>query len=217
MQKKECHPSLKPFIGLVKLLGEMLPKEYEVVLHDVSGPETFIVEYVHGEVTGRDINSPLSDFGKFLIKSPEVDSVDYLANYRAESTNGTRMRSGVSLIRDDEGVIIGLVCINYDYSNAKILKDISDFLTHTEPLSFEEVKEEQFSHAKITVYELVDDMRRRYGKPLKYLTTEERKECVKYLMEEGFFNFKGSVEELAKIMNKSRYTLYADIRGIRDS
>ncbi|WP_083258413.1 helix-turn-helix domain-containing protein [Synergistes jonesii] len=53
------------------------------------------------------------------------------------------------------------------------------------------------------------------GRPLEYLSSSERRECIKYLDEIGFFQLKGSVETLAKAVNKSRYTLYADLREVR--
>ena len=53
------------------------------------------------------------------------------------------------------------------------------------------------------------------GCPLEYLTSDERRECIKYLDERGFFKLKGSIDYLAKEMAKSRFTLYADLRAVR--
>ena len=53
------------------------------------------------------------------------------------------------------------------------------------------------------------------GCPLEYLVSDERRECIKYLDERGFFKLKGSIDYLAKEMAKSRFTLYADLRAVR--
>jgi len=54
---QKCYPLLEPMIPVVKLLGKMLGKDYEILLHDVSQEEPFIVVLVNDEVTGRDLNS----------------------------------------------------------------------------------------------------------------------------------------------------------------
>ena len=61
----------------------------------------------------------------------------------------------------------------------------------------------------------MEKARKKMGRPLEYLSSSERRECIRYLDEIGFFQLKGSVEMLAKAVNKSRYTLYADLREVR--
>ncbi|HON34209.1 MAG TPA: PAS domain-containing protein, partial [Synergistales bacterium] len=46
---KSCNPLLGPLVPVVKLLGAMLGKDCEIVLHDVSGEEPFIVAIENGE------------------------------------------------------------------------------------------------------------------------------------------------------------------------
>jgi predicted transcriptional regulator YheO len=79
---KKIHPLLKPMIPIVELLGKMLGSDYEIVLHDVSDGDTSIVALVNGNLTGRDINAPMTDFGKFLMSNPKSVEVNYIANYR---------------------------------------------------------------------------------------------------------------------------------------
>lgn len=211
---KECHPLLRPLVPVVKLLGEMLSSDYEIALHDVSGKQPVLITYVHGQVTGRDKNSPMTNFGNFLIKNPDSAGVDYIANYLSEAPNGRRLRSGVALIRDDDKRLVGFLCINYDVTRASILKDLGDFLMKAEPLAFDGASTESFGGAK-SAASLIQTVRRKFGKPLSFLTKEERMQCIRDLDGEGFFNFKSAVEGLAKEMGKSRYTLYADVRKVR--
>ncbi len=212
---KKVHPVLLPFIPAVELLGKMLGSDYEIVLHDVSDGDTSIVALVNGNLTGRDVNAPMTDFGKFLMSDPRSIEVDYIANYPSEAGNGRPMRSGVALIKDEDHKLVGFLCINFDMTKASILKDMGDFMMRTVPLSFESVKTEKFSGIK-DHESLIEKARKKFGKPLNFLNSEERKQCIKFMDSLGFFKLKGSIESLAKEMGRSRYTLYADLRSVRD-
>ncbi len=212
---KKVHPVLLPFIPAVELLGKMLGSDYEIVLHDVSDGDTSIVALVNGNLTGRDVNAPMTDFGKLLMSDPRSIEVDYIANYPSEAGNGRPMRSGVALIKDEDHKLVGFLCINFDMTKASILKDMGDFMMRTIPLSFESVKTEKFSGIK-DHESLIEKARKKFGKPLNFLNSEERKQCIKFMDSLGFFKLKGSIESLAKEMGRSRYTLYADLRSVRD-
>ena len=212
---KKIHPVLLPFIPVVELLGKMLGSDYEIVLHDVSDGNTSIVALVNGELTGRDVNAPMTDFGKFLMSDPKSIEVEYIANYPSEAGNGRPMRSGVSLIKNEDDKLVGFLCINFDMTKASMMKDMGDFMMKTIPLSFESVKTEKFGGIKDHM-SLIEKARKKFGKPLNFLNSEERKQCIKYMDSLGFFKLKGSIESLAKEMGRSRYTLYADLRTVRN-
>ena len=211
---KKVHPLLMPFIPVVELLGKMLGSDYEIVLHDVSDGYASIVALVNGNLTGRDINAPMTDFGKFLMSNPRSVDVNYIANYPSEAGNGRPMRSGVALIKDVNEKLVGFLCINFDVTKASMLKDMGDFMMKTTPLSFENVHAENFGG--VNGHDtLIEKARKKIGKPLTFLSSEERKQCIKYMDSLGFFKLKGSIESLAKEMGRSRYTLYADLRSAR--
>ena len=213
---RKCHPMLEPLIPVVSLLGAMLGKDCEILLHDVSSGDPFIVAIENGELTGRDRNAPMTDFGHFLMTSPEAEKGDFLANYPSEAANGRAMRSGVAMIRDKANRLVGFLCINFDMTRGLMLKDMGTFMTSLRPLSFSAFQSERFpgvsgSHAS----EILEKARQDFGKPLHYLDRDERVSCIRKLDEQGFFKLKGAVSMLTKEMGKSRYTLYADIRAVR--
>jgi predicted transcriptional regulator YheO len=210
-----CHPLLVPFIPVVELLGAMLGSDYEVVLHEVSGGKSSIVAIANGELTGRDIDAPMTDFGQFLMSSPKAANIDFIANYPSEAGNGRAMRSGVALIRDEEKNLAGFLCINYDMTRASVLKDMGEFLMKTSPLSFETVKSERFGGVGDAA-SYIERARKKFGKPLIYLSSDERRQCIKHMEKIGFFKLKGAVDIFAKETKRSKYTIYADIRSVRD-
>ncbi|MDL2298735.1 PAS domain-containing protein [Synergistaceae bacterium OttesenSCG-928-D05] len=212
--KNDIHPLVKPFIPVVEMLGAILGKDYEIILHDFSRGEPVIVALTGGEMTGRSMDAPMTEFGDFLSKSPEADAIDFLANYPSQSTKGLPLRSGVSMIRDASGKLVGFLTVHQDITRMNMLKDLADYQTRLEPLNFEGFTGEKLLASK-DEQAYLDDVRQKFGKPLHFLSSEERKQCIKSLDEAGYFNLKGSVEQLAKETGKSRYTLYADIRAIK--
>ena len=141
---ESCHPLLAPFVPLVAMLGEALGPEYEIILHDLTQEGTKIIASTNERLSGRSKDAPLTEFGRFLMTSPEVDGLDYIANYPAEAQNGRQMRSSVLLIRGEARKLVGLLCINYDTTKAKLLLDAASFLTAVRPLSFKGAQVERF-------------------------------------------------------------------------
>ena len=85
----------------------------------------------------------------------------------------------------------------------------------THPLSFETVKTERFGGVDDAA-SYMEKARQKFGKPLIYLTSEERRQCIRHMERIGFFKLKGAVDIFAKETKRSKYTIYADIRSVRD-
>jgi predicted transcriptional regulator YheO len=218
VKRKKCHPYLVPIIAIVETLSETLGPDYEVVLHDVSGEEHQIVAMAHGELTGRTEDSPLTDFGEYLLRSEEeYKGVHYIANYPSYASDGRPLRSSVTLLRDGNEKIIGFLCINYDMTRAQILKDLGTELTCVVPLKASQVAEETFVPSSGSLLQkILEEMRQqRGGRPLRYTTKREKLEIMSFLKSKGFFRLKGAVEALCKELGKSRYTVYGYLREIR--
>jgi predicted transcriptional regulator YheO len=216
---RRCHPLLQPLVGVARALGEMLGPEYEVVLHDTSRGAHSIVEICNGELTGRTKDAPLTDFGEFILGSPEYADVDHIANYPSMAPDGRQMRSSVAIVRDEKRAIVGFLCINYDLTRAAMLKGLADFLTTVRPLDStcgapEKIQAKPEGHMRALINEA---KKSRGGAPLRFATKSERLEFLRKLDEAGFFSIKGSMETVCAEIGKSPYTIYGDLRALRDS
>lgn len=216
--ERSCHPLLAPLKCVVSLLGETFGPDYEIVLHDVSGPEHFIVAIANGALTGRSVDSPLTSFGRQILESERYEGTDYIADYPAIAPDGRPMRAGVSIIRDEERRIVGFLCINYDLTRALILKDMVDFLTAVKPIGQGGAEPESIVRGNDDrVRASIDEaLRRRGGIPLRMATKQERLELLESLDREGFFDIRGALDALCAEMGKSRFTIYGDLRALRD-
>lgn len=222
------NPKLKILIPVVRGLAKILGKDYEVNLHDVSIPERSLVLCENGYVTGRSEGGPMTDFGLLMLQSEEYQSREGVFNYLAKNNRGELIKCSCIFIRDENDKIIGFLCVNYDLKKAVAAQEIIENLLRVEmggagvepaeePVArFPEPVRESFAQ---DIDEVVGDslaqVKRRIGKPFKYLTKPEKKEVVRELHDKGFFLLKGSVDILAAEMGNTKFTIYSYIREIQ--
>ena len=222
------NPKLRILIPVVRGLAKILGKDYEVNLHDVSIPERSLVLCENGYVTGRSEGGPMTDFGLLMLQSEEYQSREGVFNYLAKNNRGELIKCSCIFIRDENDKIIGFLCINYDLKKAVAAQELIEGLLRVEMSGagvepaeepgarFPEPVRESFAQ---DIDEVVGDslaqVKRRIGKPFKYLTKPEKKEVVRELHDKGFFLLKGSVDILAAEMGNTKFTIYSYIREIQ--
>ena len=225
---QNMNPKLRILIPVVRGLAKILGKDYEVNLHDVSIPERSLVLCENGYVTGRSEGGPMTDFGLLMLQSEEYQSREGVFNYLAKNNRGELIKCSCIFIRDEDDKIIGFLCINYDLKKAVAAQELIEGLLRVEMSGagvepaeepgarFPEPVRESFAQ---DIDEVVGDslaqVKRRIGKPFKYLTKPEKKEVVRELHDKGFFLLKGSVDILAAEMGNTKFTIYSYIREIQ--
>ncbi|MDY3974229.1 transcriptional regulator [uncultured Veillonella sp.] len=107
---------LKKYELLVPFLGEVLGKNCEIVLHDITNLENSIIAIANSEISGRHIGGPATDFVLKLMQLRSEKKVNYITNYMAKSYKGHKLRCSSFFIHDSEKKPIGVLCINYDLS-----------------------------------------------------------------------------------------------------
>lgn len=225
---QNMNPKLRILIPVVRGLAKILGRDYEVNLHDVSIPERSLVLCENGYVTGRSEGGPMTDFGLLMLQSEEYQSREGVFNYLAKNNRGELIKCSCIFIRDENDKIIGFLCINYDLKKAVAAQELIEGLLRVEMSGagvepaeepgarFPEPVRESFAQ---DIDEVVGDslaqVKRRIGKPFKYLTKPEKKEVVRELHDKGFFLLKGSVDILAAEMGNTKFTIYSYIREIQ--
>ena len=135
MENRELHPNLQAALQLVEGIFQMLGSRYEVILHDLSHVESSIVALA-GDVTHRKIGGPVTNYLLQLLQK-YGDSAPNSINYRNVTTDGRILRSSTIFIRDENGHIVGSLCIN---------QDLTDYIVasrpHQEMVSFQHPAEE---------------------------------------------------------------------------
>ena len=209
------HSELKRVVPLVKTIAQMFGKNCEVVLHDFSEPQKAIVAIENGQVTGRKISDSITDLALSIWRKGGYGKKkeDKIVNYRTKTKDGKILRSSTVFIRDNQKKIIGCLCINYDLTEYLMFnKVVGEFCT-TIDLDKEKLKDETetetFSNTVNEVLEnIIQEAIEKVGKPISMMQKSDKLMVAKIVDEKGGFLIKGTVNQLAKEINVSRFTIY---------
>lgn len=205
---KDIHPILKNMIPIVEGIANTFGKNCEVVLHDVRNPESSIVAISNGHVTNRRVGGPMSEYGLADLKRGcfEKNKVNYLK----KTKDGRILKSTSMYIKDDKGELIGFLCINFDISELSVIKNIlSEFININENSQYLDAESSGQGDAIHEILaQIVDKTVESMGKPVVFMTKEEKVHVVQLLEGQGAFQVKGAIDYVAKILCVSRYTIY---------
>jgi predicted transcriptional regulator YheO len=204
---KNTHPILTSLIPLVEGIAKTFGENCEVVLHDFTNYNASIITISNGHITGRQPGAPITNLGLKMLKQG-YEGRDLLLNYKNNS-NGKYIKSSSILIRDENDKVIGCLCINYDVTQMRIIEDFLKAITHIEQNENESKQEEKFP---LSISDLMDQIIQEaikdIGKPIHIMNKEERIRFVILLDQMGLFLIKGAVQQIAEILDVSKYTIY---------
>ena len=215
--KRELHPYLPVARQMVEGLAQMLGSRYEVILHDLSHVESSIVA-ISGNVTNRKIGGPVTNYLLQILKQ-HGDNAPNCINYRSVLPDGRILRSSTMFIRDDEGHIIGSICINQDLTDFIVASKLAQELTaFGQPVVEGEETEELFAHDINEVMEaMVKSELEMARKPVSYMQKDDKLAVVQSLEDKGIFDVKGSVEYVAERLGVTNFTIYNYLKQVRCS
>ena len=214
MENWELHPNLQAALQLVEGIFQMLGSRYEVILHDLSHVESSIVALA-GDVTHRKIGGPVTNY---LLQLLQIygDSAPNSINYRNVTTDGRILRSSTIFIRDENGHIVGSLCINQDLTDYIVASRLHQEMVSFQHPAEEDEPEELFAH---DISEVMEDMvRTELGmvqKPVAYMQKEDKLSIVGNLANRGIFDVKGSVEYVAECLGVTNFTVYNYLKELR--
>jgi len=204
---KDLHPILKGIIPLVDGIANTFGKNCEVLLHDIRNPQSSVIAIANGHITGRSIGSPMTEYGLATLRSGQFDKP--IVNYRKKTRDGRILKSSSLFIKDENGKLIGFLCINYDISELTIARNIINNLANViEETDFSEEDECFGNTVNEMLSSIVNKALESVGKPVAFISKEEKVNIVQLLDEKGVFLIKGAIDYVAKVLCVSRYTVY---------
>jgi predicted transcriptional regulator YheO len=194
--------------GLVEIFGP----NCEAVVHDFAKLPNSLI-FMSGNVTGRALGAPLTDFVLRELKRKGDDIEDAHA-YRTITHEGRILKSSTIFIRDDKGHVIGAMCVNFD---------MTDFLSASALLgnftSFQKNNGEGAEFFARSLNESIEAFMNeaitRAGKHPSAMNLKERLDLIRHLDSQGVFLLKGAVEEVSAMLGVSRYTIYNYLKKTR--
>ncbi len=205
----ECH-IFDRYKSIAQMLGAMFTPFLEVVVHDLRRPKHSIIAIENGHITGRKIGDATTDLGLKRLKSNDLP--DQFFNYENISPRGHKLKSSSLAIRNDEGKLIGSICLNL---SCKEFLDISKILEQL--CKTENSHQEKFNTlpASREISATIQDYLIKKGLINKHLTPKDRSALVTYLNEKGFFRMRGAIGVIANELGVTRPSIYNDLKILK--
>lgn len=187
----------------------------EFILHDLTKDYSeSIVDIRNGHITGRKIGDCGSNKGLEVMRGTVKDGDRY--NYITHIPNGKILRSSTMYIHNEEGVVIGALCINLDITSTiafeNFLRHYNDFSIDMEP-----EKEIFATDVKSLLEFLIREAQAQVGKTTDQMDKGDKIEFLRYLDRKGAFLITKSSEKVCDYLNISKFTLYNYLDTVRSA
>jgi predicted transcriptional regulator YheO len=194
---------------LAKGIAAQFGSNCEVVIHELSDRSAYhsIVAIENGHVTGRKVGDGPSHVVLEQLGKRRDDMEDQLC-YLTRTPDGKILKSSSMYIRDDEGKICAIFCMNYDISTLAMAENtIRGFV------AVDETERKEPERITLNVTDLLDDLIRQadelVGKPVALMTKEDKVKAIHFLNSNGAMLITKSGDKIAKHFGISKYTLYS--------
>lgn len=194
---------------IAKGIAAQFGSNCEVVVHELSEQSAYhsIVAIENGHVTGRKIGDGPSHVVLEQLGKPRDDTPDELC-YLTRTPDGKILKSSSMYIRDSEGKVVAIFCVNFDISALTMVEHAVHELIDTR-----ETERKEPERITLNVSDLLDDLIRQsdelVGKPVALMTKEDKIKAIHFLSSNGALLITKSGDKIAKHFGISKYTLYS--------
>lgn len=205
---------IRSYLPLVDFIAEIACPGSEVVLHDVRNKDKSLVAIRNGQISGRDIGEPMTDFASRILSRGQRENKNYLTNYIGKAGNsGKFLKASTYFIRDDNNEIIGMLGINTDISAfSEMHRILTQIMAVEDDIRSDSPEDNSREDKDISVKEMVNAVMEQilnaYVVDASHMTGEEKREVVDILNERGVFLLKGTIAEVAQRLEVSEQTVY---------
>lgn len=207
---RKTHPILASYIPVVEGLARTFGEHCEVVLHDLTNDISSSIIAIHnGHVSGRQIGSPVTNLALQSLRNAKTSEESFDLNYRNDTIKGKQIKSSSIYIKDEDGTIIGSLCINIDMTHLVMAQAVLESMMVTEDKRRAQSTGENFAPTvAILMEQMIEDCLKRTGKPIALMQKEDKIQFIHLLDEVGLFLIKGAVQHVADLLDVSKFTIY---------
>ncbi|MCR8843239.1 helix-turn-helix transcriptional regulator [Paenibacillus sp. SC116] len=202
-----------PFLqALVKGIAAQFGENCEVVLHDLALPyDRTIVAIENGHVTGRKVGDPGTNLGLELLRGSTENG--HKLNYVTQTKDGRLLRSTSLYMNNQDGTIIGSLCINFDITSLMIAEKTLQSITMTNLQT--DIKESFVTNVNDLLDVLIQETQDIIGKPVAAMSKEDKMKMIAHLDQKGAFLIKKSSEKICLYLGISKYSLYSYLDEVK--
>lgn len=185
----------------------------EIVVHDLRTPEHTVVA-ISGNLTRRAVGAPVPD-PELLPANVDRFREDLLL-YRTYTPGGRELVSSTVWVRDESNHIVGALCINMDFANLRLARDLLDRAIAEVPapksdggLTTFATSPEEF--VAIALKQVVSEI----GRPLHQLDRDDKIRVASELDKAGVFALRRAADIVAGELGVSRASVYSYLKDAR--
>ena len=191
---------LNAFKPLCDAISKLFYPNVEVVMHDLTSKK---LVHISNAFSKRRVGDAMIND----IKDLSLLKEDSIGPYDKINDDGKKLKAVSTIIRDTEGLPIGMICINYNIASMQtLLESLTGFLNVNNPSQNPPVLFSQ--NWKEHTNQTIERYLKEKNISISALSTKEKKELVYFLNEEGIFEIRNVVTYLCNILNISRATIY---------
>lgn len=207
---------LELYIPLVDFIADIIGSHCEVLLHDIVDVENSVIAIRNGYISGRYVGCPLTDLGFKLLENKTHLTNNALVNYRSRTDSGEKLISSTYYIKDANGTLIGMICVNIlNSAENQINKVFTEYPLHAifnNPIVHMDDNEEVTESLSTSLNNVVDDavekIMIKYNISANRMSSEEKSAIVQELRQNGIFKIKGAITKVASRLKASESTIY---------
>ncbi|MEU3692857.1 helix-turn-helix transcriptional regulator [Streptomyces narbonensis] len=186
-------------------VGRMFPGLCEVVLHDLRRPDNAI-RAIENNLSGRQVGDPATELGLRRIADPDYPGV--IQNYSNRFPDGRPAKSTSIGIKNAEGRYVAALCLNLDVSTLSPLALTLAGLVATDVEHQGETLETLRDRTGRELRSAIDSFAAQRSSTPRGLNRDQKRELVRRLHREGFFETRSSAQLIADQLGISRATVY---------
>ncbi|MDN3681872.1 PAS domain-containing protein [Vibrio tapetis subsp. quintayensis] len=202
---------LQASFNIVDGIAAMYGNHTEVVLHSLDIENPSIIKIANGHVTDRDIGAPITNLALEKLKT----GIDVSEPYFSKGPQGKLLRSVTTVLRNDIGKAIGLLCINSDM-DAPIHSLFSSMVPNSTSISQSLTSPETFARSPDEMLnDTIAKIRKETMMDKTISPSKRNRVIVERLYDYGTFNVKDAIVTTATNLQVSRDTVYRYVREIK--
>ncbi|MFJ5933964.1 transcriptional regulator [Streptomyces sp. NPDC093071] len=186
-------------------IGRMFPGLCEVVLHDLRRPDSSI-RAIENNLSGRQVGDSATELGLRRVSDPGHPSV--VQNYSNRFPDGRPAKSTSIGIKNADGRYIAALCLNLDVSTLSPLALTLANLVATDVERSGGTLETLRDRTGRELRSAIDAFAAQHSSTPRSLNRDQKRELVRHLHREGFFETRSSAQLIADRLGVSRATVY---------
>ncbi|MFI0990198.1 transcriptional regulator [Streptomyces exfoliatus] len=187
-------------------VGRMFPGLCEVVLHDLRRPD-HAIRVIENNLSGRRVGDSATELGLRRIADPDYPGV--IQNYGNRFPDGRPAKSTSIGIKNAEGRYVAALCLNLDVSTLSPLaltlaNLVATDVVHQGETALETLRDRTGRELRSAI----DSFAAERSSTPRGLPRGQKRELVRQLHREGFFETRSSAQLIADQLGVSRATVY---------